>query len=274
MGWHTALLYASLAAADPPAPPSATDDSAPERAEEPPGGAGVSPIELIPRVELRQSFQRLHNGVSISDTTTEIHIQFVKRLLLRYQVPFRVMGTPAGQVSGISDAQVQALAVLISNERALVAVLAGAVLDTATQPQLGAGKQQVFFGGGAAYKPRRWWIAYGVVQEQISIDGCAARSDVNELTGVLGSILFGGQYNWLKVDLGTTFDFPASEGRLFGTFEVGSLLIGRVGLFARTGTQLFGSRQLDYSLTGGVRYLFRLGPKSSAGPRDRSYRGS
>jgi hypothetical protein len=36
------------------------------------------------------------------------------------------------------------------------------------------------------------------------------------------------------------------------------LLIGRIGLFMRAGTQLAGQRQLDYSVTGGVRYLFRL----------------
>jgi len=45
---------------------------------------------------------------------------------------------------------------------------------------------------------------------------------------------------------------------LSGTLEVGSLLIGRVGLFVRAGTQLLGQRQIDYSLTGGIRYLFRL----------------
>ena len=35
--------------------------------------------------------------------------------------------------------------------------------------------------------------------------------------------------------------------------------IGRVGLFVRSGTQLAGARQLDYSVHTGVRYLFRLG---------------
>ena len=258
MGSLAGLLYVIFAAANPSASSSATDDGTADHAEEPAGGAGVTPIEILPRVELRQSFQRLQNGASVSDTTTEIDIQFLKRLLLRYEAPFRVVGTPTGQISGLSDVQLQALAILLSNERLLVGLLAGAVLDTATQPQLGAGKQQVFFGGGAAYKPRPWWIAYGVVQEQLSVGGSAARPDVNQLSGLLGSVLFGRQYNWLKLDLGETFDFPDSAARLFGTFEVGSLLIGRVGLFTRAGTQLLGPRQVDYSLAGGFRYVFRL----------------
>jgi hypothetical protein len=265
MGPHVAVLYVVLAAGSPSTSPSAADESETERAEEPEGGAGVSPIELIPRVEIRQSFQRLPNGVSVNDTTTELDIQFLHRLLLRYEVPFRVLATPMGQISGLSDLKLTALGILLSNERALLGLIGGAVLDTATQPQLGAGKQQVFFGGGAAYKPRPWWIAYGVVQEQLSVGGSAARQDVNQLSGLLGSILFGRQYNWLKLDLGETLDFPDSAARLFGTFEVGSLLIGRVGIFTRAGTQLLGSRQLDYSVAGGLRYLFRLEKRRPGG---------
>ena len=41
--------------------------------------------------------------------------------------------------------------------------------------------------------------------------------------------------------------------------EVGRLLVGRVGMFMRAGTQALGPRQLDYSVEVGVRYLFRLG---------------
>jgi len=40
--------------------------------------------------------------------------------------------------------------------------------------------------------------------------------------------------------------------------EVGSLVVGRVGLFVRAGTQVAGREELDHSLAGGVRYLFRL----------------
>jgi hypothetical protein len=36
------------------------------------------------------------------------------------------------------------------------------------------------------------------------------------------------------------------------------LVIGRVGLFARTGTQLAGPRLIDYTAIGGLRYLFKL----------------
>jgi hypothetical protein len=219
----------------------------------------VSPIEIVPRLELRQSFQKLENGTSLNDTTAEMDIQFVKRILLRYQLPFRVLGTPSGQVSGLGDVQFGALGIVYSDATLLVAITLGSVLDTASQPSLGAGKQQIVFGGGAATKPFPWLLPYALLQEQISVAGSSARRDINELMVDLGVILFGKQYNWIKVDLLPTVDFPGGPTpRLFSVFEVGSLLVGRIGLFARMGTQFAGSAQLDYSVAGGIRYLFRL----------------
>src|SRR5215471_19501281 len=95
------LLLATVLAADPPGPPAeppqqgpapgeapataGTEETAGEDiAQEPVGGAGVSPIEIVPRLEIRQSFQRLESGAALHETTTEMDIQFVKRLLLRF----------------------------------------------------------------------------------------------------------------------------------------------------------------------------------------------
>ena len=258
MGSLATLLSVLLVIEQPPAAPADSAQDAAEVAEEPAGGAGVSPVELIPRVELRQSYLQLEGGTSVRDTTTEIDIQFMRRILLRYEAPYRIIGSPGGQVSGVGDIQLTGLGILTSSSRALAGILAGAVLDTASQPQLGAGKQQLFFGAGAAFKPRRWLLGYAVVQEQFSVAGQSARPNVNQLDTRIGGILFGKQYNWLKVDLDTVVDFPNDAGRLYGTLELGSLVIGRVGLFIRTGTQILGTRQLDYSLAVGVRYLFRL----------------
>ena len=56
-----------------------------------------------------------------------------------------------------------------------------------------------------------------------------------------------------------TVDFPGGAvGRVYGLAEVGSLVIGRVGLFARVGTQLAGPAYVDYTVAAGFRYLFRL----------------
>jgi hypothetical protein len=253
-----AILLAGLLAAEPAA--TAAEASADEEAlEAPSGGAGVSPIDIVPRLELRQSFTRLPGGVSVHDTTAEVDIQFVSRLLLRYQLPARVMETPGGQIAGIGDAQIDLIAIVATSPRFLVALIAGGVLDTASQAALGAGKQQVSLGGAVAGKPRHWWLAYAVGQEQLSVGGDGARADINQLTVRAGSVLFGRQYNWLKLDLDGQVAFPGgASGRLYGSFEAGSLLVGRVGLFLRTGTQLAGPRQIDYSLAAGIRYLFRL----------------
>jgi len=255
MSAASCLLCVVLLAKEVPADPNG---DAGEVAQEPEGGAGVSPIEIVPRIELRQSMLRLKDGPSVHDTTAEIDIQFVRRLLLRYQAPHRRIASPEAQISGIGDVQVDALGILDATPYRLLALLAGTVLDTATAPPLGAGKYQLSFGGGAAVKPRRFWIAYTVVQEQFSVGGDDARPDINTLAIRLGSILFGRQYNWLKLDLDTLVDLQNEEGRLFGSFEAGSLLIGRVGLFVRTATQLAGQRQVDYSLAAGFRYLFKL----------------
>ena len=261
-----ALLAVDAPQASQPAAPEQPPSAAPageadaaERAEEQGWGAGVSPIELIPRLELRQGFSKLEGGVSVHDTTLEVDIQFLRRILLRYQAPARLMETPAGQISGVGDLQVGLIAIVASNARFVAALIAGTVLDTATQPSLGAGKQQVVLGVGAALKPYSWWLAYLVAQDEFSVGGDSARPDINQLQIDLGSIVFGKQYNWLKLDLNTTVDFPGSTvGRLFGLAEVGSLVTGRVGLFGRAGTQLAGPRLVDYQVVAGVRYLFRL----------------
>ena len=62
----------------------------------------------------------------------------------------------------------------------------------------------------------------------------------------------------MKVDLDTFVDFAGDAESLLGTLELGRLLVGRTGLFMRSSTQLLGTRQLDYSLEVGVRYLFRI----------------
>jgi hypothetical protein len=269
------LLGAALLVVDPtqasaptptPAPAQAASTDVPdddaaeaETAAEPKGGEGVSPVEIIPKVELRQVFTKLDSGVSLHQSTAEVDIQFLQRVLLRYQVPALVVETPKGQVSGIGDIQFGLIGIVASNARAVAALIAGTVLDTATQPSLGQGKTQLVLGAGVAIKPYRWWLAYVLAQDQFSVAGQSGRPDVDQLATDFGSVLFGKQYNWLKLDVNTTVDFPGGAvGRVYGVAEVGSLVIGRVGLFSRASTQLVGPRLVDYSVTAGVRYLFRL----------------
>jgi hypothetical protein len=253
------LLWLTGAAGETPASPANAGPDEGEPAEEPPGGAGVSPVELIPRLELRHVYQKLAGGLSVHDTILESDIEFLRRLLLRYQLPARTVTSAAGQVSGIGDIQLGLVGILGSTPRFVAALLAGAELDTASAPQLGAGKQQLILGAGAALKPWRWWLAYAVVQQQFSVAGDPIRPDVNQLQTDFGSILFGRNYNWLKLDFGTTVDFAGpTGGRVYGTGEAGSLVIGRVGLFVRAGSQLAGPRLVDYTVAAGVRYLFRL----------------
>jgi hypothetical protein len=251
------FLLAALLAAESPAP--AEEDARTQTAGEAArSGAGVAPVELIPRLELRQSFAQLHDGPSIHVTTAEIDIQFLDRLLLRYQGPFVVVNGPNGQTSGLGDAEVDAIAMLGASPTFVAVAIAGIVLDTASQPALGAGKKQLVLGGGAALKPRPWWLPYLLVLEQVSIAGDGTRPDVNQLIARLGNIAFGPGYAWLKLDLDTVVDFANDRGQLFVRLEAGRLLVGRVGLFMRGGTQVLGPRAIDYSLEVGIRYLFRL----------------
>jgi hypothetical protein len=265
MSISTSAVLALLLALEPargevssPTPP-AEDDESDISSLEPNRGAGASPVELIPRLEIRQSFVAVGHGVSLHDTTTEIDIQFLDRVLLRYEGTLRVLAMPSSQTSGFGDARIQAITILASSRRYVAGLLTGAVLDTASRPELGAGKQQVFFGAGGAAKPFRWWLPYLVVEEQISVGGDAKRPDVNQLTVDAGSIVFGKGQTWYKLDAEPIVDFNAGAARLFGELEVGRLLFRKVGLFMRTGTQLAGARQVDYSFEVGARYLFRLG---------------
>jgi hypothetical protein len=251
------VLLAVLLAADPST--AKTEGAAPAAAEDDATEAGVSPVQLIPRLELRQSFAKLEGGTSVHITTTEIDIGFVRRVLLRYEGQVRVVSSPtAGQVSGFGDAQVTALGLIASAPRYVAVAIVGGIFDTASQAPLGEGKQQLVLGGAAAVSPVRWWLPYLVVQEQVSVAGDSARPDINQLVGRLGNIVFGPGFTWYKLDLDWLLDFQRDAGQLLGRLEAGSLLIGRTGLFMRAGTQLAGTRQLDYSMEVGIRYLFRL----------------
>jgi hypothetical protein len=257
MGGSTYALLAVLLAVDPGTP--ATQGTAPAASNETATEAGVAPVELIPRLELRQSFAKLESGASVHITTTEIDIGFVRRVLLRYEGQVRVVSSPtAGQVSGFGDAQVTAIGLIASAPRYVAVVIVGGVFDTASQAPLGDGKQQLVLGGAAAVSPVRWWLPYLIVQEQVSVAGDSARPDVNQLVGRLGNIVFGPGYTWYKLDLDGLLDFQRDAGQLLGRLEAGSLLVGRTGLFIRAGTQLAGMRQVDYSIEVGIRYLFRL----------------
>ena len=257
MGGSTYALLAVLLAADPGTP--ATQGTAPAASNETATEAGVAPVELIPRLELRQSFANLVGGASAHITTTEIDIGFVGRVLLRYEGQIRVISSPtAGQISGFGDARVSAIALIASAQRYVAVGIVGGVFDTASQAPLGDGKQQLVVGGAAAVTPVRWWLPYLIVQEFVSVGGNSARPDINQLVGRLGNIVFGPAYTWYKLDLDGLLDFEGDAGRLLGSLEAGSLLVGRTGLFMRAGTQLAGTRQLDYSMEVGIRYLFRL----------------
>jgi len=258
MGCPASVLLAVWLASSGPAP-SEEDTPSESAAEEVKAGAGVSPVELIPRLELRQSFTQLPGGVSVHVTTTQLDIQFLDRLLLRYEGRLNVVKAPAGQVSGFGDAQISAIGLLAAKPKLVVVVIGGVVLNSASQPELGDGKTQLVFGAGAAVKPVRWWLPYILVQEQLSVAGEAARPDVNLLFARVGNIVFGPGFAWLSLALDTLVDFETEAGSFFARFEAGRLLIGRIGLFMRGGTQLLGTRQLDYTTEVGFRYLFRLG---------------
>jgi hypothetical protein len=228
------------------------------------GGAGVAPVELIPRIELRHQFAQLAGGASASTTVTRLDVDFFGRLLLRYELPFARLANAAGeQVSGLGDIQLQAIAVMTASPRQVSVLIAGAELDTASAPQLGRGKQILVLGAAGGFKLRRWWLPYGAVEQQLSVAGDGARPDVNQLALRAGNVLFGPGFSWAKLDLDTAIDFTDdARTRLFVTVEAGRLLIGRVGLFIRGGTQAIGAREIDYTLGAGVRYLFRLEKKA------------
>jgi hypothetical protein len=273
-----AVLCAVLAAESPGADPDslARQTAIPED-ERAQGAAGVAPIELIPRIEVRHAFAQFTNGVTASTTTAQMDLTLGRRLLFRYELPHRRVESAGMEASGLGDIQLQAVGVLTAGPRQVSALIAGLVLDTATAAPLGAGKQQVFFGAAAAVKPRPWWLPYLLVQEQISFAGDEARPDVNQLFVRAGNIVFGRYWDWYKLDLDTTVDFKSDAARLFGTLEAGSLAIGRVGLFVRAGTQLAGQREIDYTVQGGVRYLFKLEKRpaeASGDPAPASHRAS
>jgi hypothetical protein len=151
---------------------------------------------------------------------------------VRYELPMLVQRTAAGTQAGIGDMGISVIGLLTSGPRHAAIVLGGLTLDSASRPPLGAGKQQLTFGG--------------------------ARPAIRRLVLELGNALLGPRGDWYLLDLDVPIAFHADVARLVGSVEAGHLLVGRVGLFVRGGTQLLGPRQIDYFLDAGVRYLFKL----------------
>ena len=253
------LLAATLFAADSTALP-ATDDSDSAAPSDATSGAGVAPVELVPRLELRQSFVQLHSGASAHVTTAEIDIH------LHEPAAAALSGTascrPAARTArppGSATASIQAVMLLASSPHFLAAAIAGVVLNTASQPVLGerkaaagagrrGGVQACSAGGCRTWSPNSRPPSRARPRGPTSIScscGSATSSSARATTGS-------------KLDLDTLVDFAGDSGSLLGTLEAGRLLVGRTGLFMRTSTQLLGTRQLDYSIEVGVRYLFRL----------------
>jgi hypothetical protein len=255
------VLSALLAALAPDSAAGASAEGKPPGEEGTEPLTGVSPVELVPRIEVRQRFTPPAAGGAVHTTTLRIDIEFLKRTVLRYELPVSVVKTASGQISGIGDIQLDALFVLTSGPRQTTALLGGLVLDSATRPALGAGKQQVSFGAAGVVKPRRWWLILGVAQETLSYAGDPARPDVNQLALRLGNVIFGRDQDWLELDLLGNVNFAAEQGRFGGTLETGRLLVGHLGLYLRGGTTLVGHREADYFLEAGARYLFRLEEK-------------
>jgi hypothetical protein len=255
MAGHLCLVCALVVAANPPEP---AEPEQPQTREEAERLTGASPIEIIPRLELRHRFVAPSSGGAVNSTILRMDIEVLRRGLLRYELPLTVARTPDGQISGIGDIRVTALAAVASSARQLAVLFTGLVLNTATQPGLGAGKQDVVLGGGAALKPLPSWLVFVVVQEELSFAGDDARPDVNQLLIPLGNIYFGTRGDWYALELDTMLDFAARQARLLGAVETGRLFVGRMGLFIRAGTHLLGDRNVDYALEAGVRYLFRL----------------
>jgi hypothetical protein len=260
------LLSALLATATPPPPSAGTSgqEQSPESqspdAEEgsPDQEGGVNPARLIPRLELRQRFTRLEGGGRLHTSTWRLDLVLFRRALLRYELPLISHRTVGGTSSGIGDMRISAIGLVSSGPRHAAVLIAGLVLDSASVPSLGTGKSQVTLGGAAAYRPLRFWLTYGIVGEQLSFAGDPARRPINQLLLEWGNIVFDGRGGWYLLDLDVTHDFEAGPTRFIPQLELGHLLIGRVALYLRAGTQLLGPRQLDYFVDAGLRYLFRL----------------
>src|SRR3954454_4724328 len=135
------------------ASPADSDDDAPDRL------SGVNPARLIPRLELRQRFTQLAAGGKLDTTTLRMDVVLFRKALLRFEMPLVVQRTAEGTSSGIGDLHLSMFGLISTGPRHAAILIGGVGLDSASRPQLGSGKQQVDFGGAAAFKFRPWWLA-------------------------------------------------------------------------------------------------------------------
>ena len=218
MGISVGCLVIALVLSAPAAPGQAAPSEDPASEEEPAGASdegkeltGASPAQLVPRLELRHQFASPEGGGHLHTTTLRVDTLFLRRALLRFDLPWATLEKADVRRLGYGDIRLLALALLTTGPRQATILSAGLLLDTATRPVLGTGKDVVIVGAVGAFKPRRWWLLYGIVEQQLSFAGDDARPDVNRLLTNVGSIVFGPRRDWYTLDLSPEADFEAGS---------------------------------------------------------------
>ncbi|AUX22957.1 hypothetical protein SOCEGT47_034730 [Sorangium cellulosum] len=247
-----------------PVPPVERPPSPPPRGEERPAAAArgaparAAAANLSTFVELRNDYITRGRGRFFNAAVLRGDYAFDRSFSLRADVPLAYAGGLEGERDvGLGDILIRPLVRVVGTPRVALLVGSDLVLDSATRPALGAGKNQIAPIVQAYVRVARAARLGLHLQHAVSFGGDPRRDAIQGSTARAFAIVELPRGLWLQPDQGFHFNHRGAP-RVVSTsiLEVGAALSERVQVYLDPGIQVGSQGAVDWLVTGAVRWEF------------------
>ncbi|WP_437339034.1 hypothetical protein [Sorangium sp. So ce394] len=256
---------AALASAQ-PARPLQPAPSRPAPSRPGPGRRGAAPprtqapaaANLSTFIEVRDDFVSRGKSGFFNAAVIRGDYAFDRSFSLRADVPFAVVSGVDGQRdAGLGDVLIRPLVRAIGTPRYALVLGSDLILDSATRPALGSGKNQVaplVQGYVRVARPARLGLQ---LQHAVSFGGDPRRDDIQTSLVRPFAIVELPRGFWVSPDQSFQFNHRGAP-RVVSTsvLEVGAELSDRVQVYVDPGIQVDSRGGVDWLMTGAVRWAF------------------
>lgn len=250
-GTGTAQAAGAAASGDQAAAGQANADGAVE--------TGTDPAKLLLRFEMNPVYIDLPGDGSLLSTNFKLDVPMTKSFAAAFELPVTYASgfpEPVDDQFGLGDAFVRVRNVF-SFERASLIAGAEVGLKTADDELLGSGKWQVNPSLAYVYYLTSEYLLAVAGKQRLSIAGDDDRADINQSELRLIGIYINPKGWWLQADYQPKINWER-DGKVSHLFEceAGTMLSRSVGVSIRPGVGFGPNRDRDWSIGGGVRFLF------------------
>ncbi len=227
---------------------------------------GTDPTAIVGRIQLSSEYLDLPRGEQGVNTVARVDLPFRGNYLLRVDAPVFAWSDPnrpgSSTAQGFSDLAVTAAWRAYNTPEYAVLIGVSSTFPTATEAGLSLGKYTVGPTiASARFLPRWDSFLAGIVTQQVSVGGDAARSSVNVSTAAIQLNTFWGERWWSIAHANWRVDWERSaKSAMILELELGRNVVGRLGVFVRPGVGIWGQDlpgAYAWNINGGIRYMFR-----------------